>query len=69
MDELMRTSEAARMLNVHINTVRRWNNHGIIRSYRVGPRQDRRFRREDVLRLLIETGPNGGNNSNSLDIG
>ncbi len=56
MEELMRTSEAARMFNVHINTtVRRWNNKGIIKTYRIGPRQDRRFRRDDVLRLLIET--------------
>jgi len=55
MEELMRTSEAARMLNVHINTVRRWSNKGIIKSYRIGPRQDRRFRWDDVLQLLIET--------------
>ena len=60
MDNLIRTSEAARMLNVHVNTLRRWSNQGIIRSYRVGPRQDRRFRREDVARLLIEFKNNGG---------
>ncbi len=44
--------EVARMLNVHIQTIRRWSNQGIVRAYRIGPRGDRRFRKEDVINLL-----------------
>jgi len=49
---MLTTSEVARLLNVHINTVRRWSNQGILKSYRIGSRGDRRFRREDVTNFL-----------------
>jgi len=51
---MLTTSEVARLLNVHINTVRRWSNRGIIKSYRIGTRNDRRFHREDVFGILKE---------------
>ena len=50
--ELLTVGPAARSLNVHPNTVRRWSRQGLLSSYRVGPRGDRRFRRTDVERLL-----------------
>ena len=53
-DALLTTSEVARMLHVHINTARRWSNSGVLRSCRIGPRRDRRFRRDDILTLLAE---------------
>lgn len=46
--------EVARLLNIHMNTVRRWSNQGIIKAYRLGPRGDRRFKREDIALLLLE---------------
>jgi excisionase family DNA binding protein len=46
------TRELAKFLNVHINTVRRWSDQGVIKSYRIGPRGDRRFSRDDVLSFL-----------------
>lgn len=46
------TGDVARLLNVHANTVRRWSRSGTLKTYRVGPRGDRRFRREDVQRLF-----------------
>ena len=49
------TRELAKFLNVHINTVRRWSDQGIIKSYRIGPRGDRRFSRDDVLGFLADT--------------
>ncbi len=49
---MLTTSEVAHLLNVHINTVRRWSNQGILKSYRIGSRGDRRFRREDVTNFL-----------------
>jgi excisionase family DNA binding protein len=62
---LLRTAEVARLLGIHANTVRRWANDGSLRSYRVGKRSDRRFRRDDVERALsahmaLETGPGTG---------
>ena len=44
--------EVARFLNIHVNTVRRWSDLGILKGYRIGPRGDRRFRQEDVFAFL-----------------
>jgi excisionase family DNA binding protein len=46
--------QIARLLNVHINTVRRWNGKGALEAYRVGSRGDRRFGREDIAMFLAE---------------
>ena len=46
--------EVARFLNVHINTVRRWSNLGLLEAHRIGNRGDRRFRKNDVDRLIVE---------------
>ena len=48
IDPMLTSSEVARILSVHINTVRRWSNQGILKSYRIGSRGDRRFRKEDI---------------------
>ena len=42
------------MLHIHINTARRWSNRGVLQSCRVGPRRDRRFRREDIMDILTD---------------
>jgi excisionase family DNA binding protein len=60
IDPMLTTSDVARLLNVHINTVRRWSNQGIIKAYRIGSRGDRRFRSEDVFTFLAEQHGNGG---------
>ncbi len=52
IDGMLTTSEVAHLLNVHINTVRRWSNQGILKAYRIGSRGDRRFRQEDVDSFL-----------------
>lgn len=46
--EMMTTTEVAKLLHVHANTVRQWANKGLLRAYRLGPRRDRRFKHEDV---------------------
>ncbi len=51
---MMTTGEVARLFGVHANAVRQWSNQGIIKAYRIGPRGDRRFRREDVAVLYLE---------------
>jgi excisionase family DNA binding protein len=54
INPMLTTNEVAHLLNVHINTVRRWSNSGILRAYRICARGDRRFERIDVLGLLLE---------------
>ena len=54
IDPMLTTSEVARILSVHINTVRRWSNQGILKSYRIGSRGDRRFKREDIDSFFSE---------------
>jgi excisionase family DNA binding protein len=49
---MLTISEVAQLLNVHINTVRRWSNQGTLKTYRVGSRGDRRFRQEDIDSFL-----------------
>jgi DNA-binding MarR family transcriptional regulator len=52
---MLRLSEASQILNAHPNSVRKWANLGILKSYRIGPRRDRRFEIEDIIRFLNET--------------
>ncbi len=54
IEPMLTTGEVARLLNIHINTVRRWSNQGILNTYRVGSRGDRRFRREDITSFLSQ---------------
>jgi len=51
---MLTTSDVARLLSVHINTVRRWSNQGILKTYRIGSRGDRRFDQNDVEQFLYE---------------
>ena len=51
---ILRAGEVASLVGVHVNTVRRWSNTGLLKAYRVGPRGDRRFRREEVDAFLKE---------------
>ena len=54
---LMTVTDVARALNVHINTVRRWSDKGILRSYRICGRGDRRFKKEDIIQFLSQSWP------------
>lgn len=49
---VLTSRQVARILNLHINTVRRWSNQGILPAHRIGPRGDRRFKREDIASFL-----------------
>jgi len=52
LNGLLTIAEAAELLNVHTNTVRRWSNKGILETYILGSRNDRRFKHRDVNKLL-----------------
>ena len=53
-EAMLTTREVAQLLNLHVNTVRRWSNQGILRTYRIGPRSDRRFKRQDIDNFLLK---------------
>ena len=51
---MLSAHDVANLLSVHINTVRRWSDSGLMKVYRIGPRGDRRFLAEDIAGLLAE---------------
>lgn len=53
MAQLMKVREVARTLGVHENTVRRWEERGLLRAVRL-PSGVRRFRPEDVEAIRAE---------------
>lgn len=56
-ESLMTLQEVSERLHIHPNTLRRWTVLGIIKTYRIGPRGDRRFEEGDIkayLRRLVE---------------
>ena len=50
---MLTISDVSHLLNVHVNTVRRWSNQGLLKSYRIGSRGDRRFKKNDIEKFLI----------------
>jgi len=50
--KLLKISEAAELLNVHPNTLRKWDKKGILKAVRFGERKDRRYKKEDILKLI-----------------
>ena len=49
---MLTASDVARIIHVHINTVRRWSNQGVLKTYYIGSRGDRRYRREDIYHFI-----------------
>jgi excisionase family DNA binding protein len=49
--ELLTLREACAILKCHPNTLRNWDRSGVLKAVRIGSREDRRYRKEDVLRL------------------
>jgi excisionase family DNA binding protein len=50
--ETLRAGEAAALLGIHVNTLRRWAEQGKLRMYRLSDRGDRRFRRTEIESFL-----------------
>jgi excisionase family DNA binding protein len=59
MDDMLTVGEVARLLHVHPNTLRRWSNKGRIKSYRINPRGDRRYRLRDIEGFLAQLNSHG----------
>ncbi len=50
--KLISLREAARILKVHKETLRRWDQKRKLKAVRVGNRQDRKYLASDVIKLL-----------------
>jgi len=53
-EPMLTVREVANLLHVHVNTVRRWSNRGVLKSYQINVRGDRRFRQVDVALFLTK---------------
>ena len=52
IDPMLSARDVAHLINVHINTVRRWSNQGALKTYYIGSRGDRRYEKEDIYHFL-----------------
>jgi excisionase family DNA binding protein len=60
-ENMLTVSEVSKLLHVHPNTLRRWADKGMIKSYSVTVRGDRRFMPRDIdqfLTMMNQTIPN-----------
>ena len=60
MANMLTVQEVARLLHIHPNTLRRWSNRGLIKAYRITPRGDRRYRRQEIINFLARLNANHG---------
>jgi excisionase family DNA binding protein len=49
--QLLTLKQACEILNCHPNTLRAWDKKGYLVAVRFGMRGDRRYRKEDVMKL------------------
>jgi len=52
LPELITLKEAAEILKVHPNTLRIWDKKGILKAVCFGQRKERKYKKEDILRLI-----------------
>ena len=57
LPELLTLQEACDILKCHPNTLRQWDRKGILVAVRFGERKDRRYRKEDIVKLLKSKKP------------
>lgn len=54
LPEMLTIQQTSDLLNVHPNTLRNWDNQGVLKAIRYGKRRDRRYRKKDVQKVLTD---------------
>jgi excisionase family DNA binding protein len=52
LPELLTIREVTQLLNVHPNTLRNWEREGLIQVIRIGPRKDRRYKKDVIKHMM-----------------
>ncbi len=52
LSELLTIRQAAKILNVNVETLRRWDKSGKLEAIRIGTRRDRRYRKIDIENII-----------------
>lgn len=52
LPKLLTTRQAAEVINVHVETLRRWDKNGKLKAIIVNERGDRRYDPEDIERFI-----------------
>lgn len=52
LPEYLTLKEVTGLLKVHENTLRNWDNNGTLKAIRIGGRNIRRWKKDDVLKFL-----------------
>lgn len=52
LPKLLTIRQAAEILNVHVETLRRWDKAGKLKSIRVNQRGDRRYKPEEIEKIV-----------------
>lgn len=53
LPKLLTIRQAAEILNVHVETLRRWDKAGKLKAIRVNERGDRRYKPEDLEKMMV----------------
>lgn len=56
--ELLTLQEACKLLKKHPNTLRKWDEKGILKAVRIGLRGDRMYKKEDIIVIINNYGHN-----------
>lgn len=52
LPDILTLQQACDVLNCHPNTLRKWDNKGTLKALRFGARRDRRYKKNDILKLI-----------------
>lgn len=52
LPKLLTIRQAAEILNVHVETLRRWDKSGKMKAIKVNERGDRRYKPEDLEKII-----------------
>lgn len=52
LPEYLAMQEVVKILKVHPNTLRNWDNDGTLKAIRIGKRNIRRWKKSDVIKFM-----------------